>query len=43
VRVYNEKEVILDVLQEIIDAGYKNILVVNDGSTDGSREILETL
>lgn len=43
IRVYNEADVIKWVLQEIFDAWYKNILIVNDGSSDRSREILETL
>jgi len=38
---YNEWEVIWETIQTVLDAGYKNILVVNDGSKDNSREVLE--
>lgn len=38
---YNEGEVIAETLKTVIDAGYKNIIVVNDGSKDNSRDILE--
>ncbi len=31
---YNEEQVIQDVLREILTAGYHNIIVVDDGSTD---------
>lgn len=40
-RVYNEAEVLQWVIKKIIDAWHKNILVVNDWSTDDSRKILE--
>lgn len=40
---YNEWEVIQTTIQTVLDAGYKNIIVVNDGSKDNSREILEKL
>lgn len=42
VRVYNEGPVLSKVIQNILDEGYKNILVVNDWSTDNSRNILES-
>lgn len=41
VRVYNEAQVLTKTLQHILDAGYENILVVDDGSTDGSHIILQ--
>ena len=40
IRVYNEWEVLKWVLDKVIKKGYKNILVVNDGSTDDSYKIL---
>ena len=40
---YNEWKVIEATIQTVLDAGYKNIIVVNDGSKDNSREILEKL
>ncbi|NDK08382.1 DUF2304 family protein [Candidatus Gracilibacteria bacterium] len=42
VRVYNEDKVLKDTIDSIFEAGYNNILVVNDGSTDESKEILES-
>ncbi|MDD3793702.1 MAG: DUF2304 family protein [Candidatus Gracilibacteria bacterium] len=39
---YNESKVIKKTIENIIDSGYKNILVVNDGSKDNSREILNS-
>lgn len=42
VRVYNEEKVIQETLDKIIDAGYKSILVINDGSRDNSKNILNT-
>ncbi|RAL55823.1 hypothetical protein BLD25_04085 [Candidatus Gracilibacteria bacterium GN02-872] len=41
-RAYNEAKVIKGVLEELLKNGYKNILVVNDGSTDETKEILES-
>lgn len=43
VRVYNEEKVILNTLNGIFQKWYKNILVINDGSTDNSKIILEWL
>jgi len=38
---FNEKPTILDLLQSVIDAPFaKEILVVDDGSTDGTRDLL---
>ncbi len=41
IRVFNEEKVLKKVISEILDSGYKNILVINDGSLDNSRKILE--
>jgi len=41
IRVYNEEQVLEKTIQEIINKNYKNILVVNDGSTDNSKRVLE--
>ncbi len=38
---YNEWPVIKKTIKNILDNWYKNILVINDGSKDNSREILE--
>jgi len=42
IRVYNEEQVLTSVIQEILDKKYSNILVINDGSIDWSRRVLET-
>ncbi|MDD3302935.1 MAG: DUF2304 family protein [Candidatus Gracilibacteria bacterium] len=42
IRVYNEAKVLKNTLDVLLKTGYKNILVVNDGSTDNSKTILET-
>ncbi len=42
VRVFNEQIVLKETLDNILDNWYKNILVVNDWSTDDSKEILES-
>jgi polyprenyl-phospho-N-acetylgalactosaminyl synthase len=41
IRAFNEATRIPQVLESIISAGFTEILVVNDGSTDGTRQILE--
>ncbi len=41
IRVYNEEQVLKNTIQEIINNNYKNILVINDWSTDNSKNILE--
>ncbi|USN58492.1 MAG: glycosyltransferase [Candidatus Peribacteria bacterium] len=38
---YNEGKVIASTVQHIVDAGYKHIVVVNDGSSDATLEVLE--
>ena len=38
VPVFNEGEVIIEVIKEIRKAGYKNIVVVDDGSADNTYE-----
>jgi glycosyltransferase involved in cell wall biosynthesis len=40
IRAYNEATRIGDVIDEVIAAGYKKILVVNDGSRDNTEEIV---
>lgn len=42
VPVYNERESVRGVLEQIERAGFTSILVVDDGSTDGSAEVLDT-
>lgn len=37
---YNESKIIGSVIQKLIDRGFKNIVVVNDGSTDNTKEIV---
>ncbi len=34
--VFNEEKVILEVIREIQEAGYKNLIIVDDGSSDGT-------
>lgn len=41
IRAFNEAKVIAWVLEELIQNWYKNILVINDGSTDETQSILE--
>jgi len=41
VPVYNERESVRNVLGQIERAGFPSILVVDDGSTDGSAEVLD--
>lgn len=42
VRVYNEEQVLKETIDNILDNWYKNILVVNDWSTDESKDLLES-
>ncbi len=37
---YNEGQIIVQTIQGILDAGYKNIVVVNDGSKDNTLDAL---
>lgn len=39
---YNEGMMIGQTLGKILDAGYKNIIVVNDGSNDTTQQVLES-
>lgn len=41
IRAYNEDKVLENVLNELLNSWYKNILVVNDGSTDKTEQILQ--
>lgn len=43
VRAYNEASVIKWVLENILNAGYKNILVINDWSSDNTKNIVKGL
>jgi glycosyltransferase involved in cell wall biosynthesis len=40
---YNEEKVIQDVIREINNSGYRNIIVVDDGSSDDTYQKAETL
>lgn len=40
IRAYNEATRIISVIESIMDAGYTEILVVDDGSTDDTRSLL---
>jgi glycosyltransferase involved in cell wall biosynthesis len=40
---YNEAPVLTQILKTILEAGYQNIIVVNDGSSDDTRARLEKL
>jgi len=42
IRAYNEEKTIKNVIDSILDKGYKWILVVNDWSTDNTRNIIES-
>ena len=41
VRVYNEEEAIGQVIDDIIGYGFSKIVLINDGSSDDSLEVLE--
>ncbi len=45
VPVYNEEKVVIDSVKSLLDLNYTNyeIIIVNDGSTDRTREVAETL
>lgn len=39
---YNEGKVISNTIKTVLEAGYTNIVVVNDGSSDTTREAIES-
>lgn len=41
IRAYNEATRILAVIDGVFQAGYNQILVINDGSSDATAELLE--
>ncbi len=43
IRAYNEWSVIGWVIEEIIEDGFTNIVIVNDGSQDNTEEVIHTL
>lgn len=43
IRAYNEATRIREVIDGIFGAGYTQVLVVDDGSTDRTREVLSDL
>lgn len=41
-RAYNEEQVVGQVIDEIIAAGFHKIIVINDGSSDNTQQVLES-
>lgn len=41
--VWNEGKVITSVIESVKAEGYRNIIVINDGSTDNTAEVLNTI
>jgi len=41
IRAYNEASVLRKVIDEIIDAGFSKIVIVNDGSKDNTEEVID--
>ena len=42
IRSYNESTRIISVIESIFAAGFENILVIDDGSSDGTQMLLES-
>ena len=43
IRAYNEASVLRSVIDEIITAGYRKIVIVNDGSKDNTEQVIDML
>lgn len=41
--IYNESKVIKDIVKNLLDLGYENIVVVDDGSTDKTGDVIKKL
>ena len=41
IRAYNEATRIVSVIESIFHAGFDQILIIDDGSTDDTRELIE--
>jgi len=41
IRVYNEEKAVGKVIDEVIDAGFRKIVLVNDGSSDTTLQVLQ--
>jgi glycosyltransferase involved in cell wall biosynthesis len=41
IRVYNEEKAVGTVIDEIIAAGYRKLVLVNDGSSDTTLQVLQ--
>ena len=41
IRVYNEEKAVGEVIDEIVDAGFRKIVLINDGSSDNTLSVLQ--
>ncbi|HBB03958.1 TPA: hypothetical protein DCZ39_03590 [Patescibacteria group bacterium] len=41
IRVYNEEKAVGAVIDEIVDAGFRKLVLVNDGSSDNTLQVLQ--